>query len=200
MATQEHVSETMKKHIATRKNAKAIEESVYSLVDSTNIMGADNELALSVLEVLNKHPQQHLLMAFICQTASVLLEMISHSDGRTKDTIALLKLLEDINPGNTGINKAYLGAFAMGVARSHNTLIQSFYRVIQIASHLDNNDSAMDSVQRKRVNSIHYQDASKICSEALLGFLDAASFDTIVDAQSYNHAFTMFPQNHLDFV
>jgi len=171
---------TASRKVSNATIRSAMEKAAKNLVSSTNIMGGDKLIASKVLEVLQKPDYGVLLFLLIRESVPEMLERISHTDGRSEATIRLLKTI-DTTTHESVFPKSVAVGFATGVAGNHNTLIQSFFRVMQIVSRAIVLDKEIDETTETQ----GYLDAMNETSEALnemLSMLSEITFPADINA------------------
>lgn len=124
----------------------SVKEATKELVNATNVMGCDDYVSQQLLETLSRESSVDLFFALIQESSLALLDKISHTDGRSEASVKLLKEMPK-KEGDFIFPKRTIEDFAFGVASSHNTLIQSFFRCVKMVA--EQLDSASENKTRK---------------------------------------------------
>ncbi len=127
------MNQALRTHIENKKIRDGFLQAAKSLVDATNIMGCDDHIAEEISTTLQKHEAADLFFLLIKESTPDVLDKVSHTDGRSEATVKLLKEM-NVNDNTLVLAKGVREGFAMGIASSHNTLIQSFYRAVKDAA------------------------------------------------------------------
>lgn len=127
------MNEALRKHIDETEQFVLFKDLASDLTDATNIMGCDSYVASQIAQTLKESDPQDRFFLLLDDAIPALLHKISPHDGRVEASYKLLNEIQEplhkpVFPKNA------VDGFVEGIARSHSTLIQSFFRAMKSAA------------------------------------------------------------------